>query len=156
MHKKQRVNRPLVLKGAHRDLKEDKQEKRAVPAPVASGLSWPRLAEQAPARTSLSHHFQNGGDLPRTQILNCRGRALGPGRPHTASLSPAAMGPVCAAVRDSDHSTHHIFPVQHFQDAAQKLRAGLVVRLAGVVVQLAAELVCQQRQEHVSALWGRR
>lgn len=47
---------------------------------------------------------------------------------------------------------HHVFAVQDLQDAAQELGAGLVVGLAGVVIQLPAELIDEQGQQGISAL----
>lgn len=41
--------------------------------------------------------------------------------------------------------SHHVPVVQDVQDGAEQLAAGLVVRFDGVVVQLAAELVGEQR-----------
>lgn len=47
---------------------------------------------------------------------------------------------------------HHIFAVQDLQDTAQELGAGLVVRLAAVVIQLPTQLIDEQGQEGISAL----
>lgn len=44
--------------------------------------------------------------------------------------------------------------VQDVQDGAEQLAAGLVVRFDGVVVQLAAELVGEQRQQNISTVCG--
>lgn len=49
-------------------------------------------------------------------------------------------------------SPHHVLPVQVVQHGAEQLRAGLVVGFTGVVVQLAAQLIGDQRQQNLSTL----
>lgn len=49
---------------------------------------------------------------------------------------------------------HHVLAVQAVQHGAEQVGAGLQVGLAGVVVQLAAQLVGDQRQQDVPAVCG--
>lgn len=51
---------------------------------------------------------------------------------------------------------HHILAVQVVQHGAEQLHAGLVVRFARVVVQLSAQLVGDERQQHIPAVCGDR
>lgn len=49
---------------------------------------------------------------------------------------------------------HHVLAVQVVQHGAEQVRARLVVGFAGVVVQLAAQLIGDQRQQDVPAVCG--
>lgn len=51
---------------------------------------------------------------------------------------------------------HHVLAVQVVQHGAEQVRARLVVGFAGVVVQLAAQLIGDQRQQDVPAVCGSR
>lgn len=51
---------------------------------------------------------------------------------------------------------HHILAVQVVQHGAEQLHAGLVVGFARVVVQLSAQLVGDERQQHISTVCGDR
>lgn len=47
---------------------------------------------------------------------------------------------------------HHILAVQVVQDCAEQLDTGLIVRFAGVVVQLPTQLVSNKWQKHISTI----
>lgn len=49
---------------------------------------------------------------------------------------------------------HHVLAVQVVQHGAEQVRARLVVGFAGVVVQLATQLIGDQRQQDVPAVCG--
>lgn len=51
---------------------------------------------------------------------------------------------------------HHVLVIQVVQHGAEQVRARLVVGFAGVVVQLAAQLIGDQRQQDVPAVCGSR
>lgn len=85
-------------------------------------------------------------------IISCTWPLMGPckrrssGSPQTQQ-NLAATSTICCA-------SHHVPAVQDVQDGAEQLDAGLVVGFDGAVVQLAAQLVGDQRQQNVPAVCG--
>lgn len=77
-------------------------------------------------------HVEPGGTLKESQL----------------SITSDVAKPAASA------ASHHVPAVQDVQDGAEQLDAGLLVRFDGVVVQLAAQLVGDQRKKNLPAVCG--
>lgn len=71
-------------------------------------------------------------------------------------MNPGSSVPWRRSLFSQQSRPHHVLAVQVVQHGAEQVRARLVVRFAGVVVQLAAQLIGNQRQQDVPAVCGSR
>lgn len=59
-----------------------------------------------------------------------------------------------AVVRDV--LTHDVFEVQYVEYGTEELDAGLQIGFIGAIVQLTAQLICDQGQQHIPAVYKHR
>lgn len=71
-------------------------------------------------------------------------------------MNPGSSVPWRRSLFSQQSRPHHVLAVQVVQHGAEQVRARLVVGFAGVVVQLAAQLIGDQRQQDVPAVCGSR
>lgn len=71
-------------------------------------------------------------------------------------MNPGSLIPWRKSLFSQQSRPHHVLAVQVVQQGAEQVRARLVVGFAGVVVQLAAQLIGDQRQQDVPAVCGSR